>query len=69
MGIGKLLCLMSVTVLIFIVHFLTKIENAFIRVSAKIILNRYSVKEVLRCTKTKRRTNKEETRKWDRVKT
>lgn len=62
MGIGKLLCLMSVTVLIFVVHFLTKIENAFIRVSAKIVLNHYSVKEVLRHTKTKI-TNKEETRK------
>lgn len=61
MGIGKLLCLMSVTVLIFVVHFLTKIENAFIRVSAKIVLNHYSVK-VLRHTETKR-TNKEETRK------
>lgn len=62
MGIGKLLCLMSVTVLIFVVHFLTKIENAFIRVSAKIVLNHYSVKEVPRHTETKR-TNKEETRK------
>lgn len=60
MGIGKLLCLMSVTVLIFVVHFLTKIENAFIRVSAKIVLNHYS--EVPRHTETKR-TNKEETRK------
>lgn len=53
---------MSVTVLIFVVHFLTKIENAFIRVSAKIVLNHYSVKEVPRHTETKR-TNKEETRK------